>query len=74
MDGKLRETVISFLDEIVALAKDEGYQAAKKEFDNKLAKLQFERDRLIVENRELYYNEGFSDGYKAHIEESERQT
>lgn len=74
MDGKLRENVISFLDEIVALAKDEGYQEAKKEYEDKLAEIQYKYDRLIVETREQYYNEGFSDGRQSCIEESERDT
>lgn len=74
MDSKLRDNIISFLDEIEALAKDAGYQEAKKEYEDKLAEIQYKYDRLIVETREQYYNEGFSDGRQSCTEESKQNT
>lgn len=59
---QLEQDALAFLDEIEKVARDEGYQAAKSEFDAKAEQMQGEYDRRIVEARETYYNEGYKDG------------
>ena len=63
---KLKQDALDFLAEVEAVAKDEGYQAAKVECDKRISAMQSECDKRIVEARETYYNEGFKDGQNEH--------
>ena len=71
ISDKLKKDALDFLSEVEAIAKDEGYQAAKKEFDAQAAQLKYDYDKRIVEARETYYNEGFKDGQNNHGEEQQ---
>ena len=71
ISDKLKQDALDFLSAVEAVAKDEGYQAAKKEFDAQAAQLKYDYDKRIVEARETYYNEGFKDGQNDHGEEQQ---
>ena len=62
MTEQLRNDALAFIESVESIARDEGYQVAKKEFDAKLAEQQAAFDKAIVEARETYYNNGFEEG------------
>lgn len=68
MTEQLEQDALDFIRQVENLAKDEGYQTAKKEFDAQVAQLKFDYDKRIVEARETYYNEGFKDGQQSQTE------
>ena len=49
ISDKLKQDALDFLSAVEAVAKDEGYQAAKKEFDAQAAQLKYDYDKRIVE-------------------------
>lgn len=71
MTKQLEQDAINFINEVEAVAKDQGYQEAKSKFDAQLAAAQADFDKRIVEARETYYNEGFAEGYNTHKQEME---
>lgn len=84
MTDKLKQDAAAFLANVVAEAKDQGYQeakgkfdaqlaAAQEDFDKKAEQMQAEYDKRIVEAREAYYNEGFKEG-QASQQEAQPET
>lgn len=70
MTDELRQRAFDFLDEVVNVAKDQGYQAAKAEFDERARLMQLEFDTRIANERAEYYNKGYADCEKSQTEAS----
>lgn len=67
ISDKLKQDALDFLSAVEAVAKDEGYQAAKKEFDAELAKAKAEYDDKVKKAYDL----GLYEGYNKHKSEVE---
>lgn len=70
MTEQLERDAIDFIKQVENLAKDEGYQTAKKEFDAELAKVKAEYDDKVKNAYDL----GLYEGYNKHKAEMESVT
>lgn len=61
ISDKLQKDALDFLAEVIDSAKGDGYQVAKREFDEQAIAMRSEFDKQIAKTREEYYNIGYAD-------------
>ena len=60
MKEQTKQDVLNLIEQVENIAKDEGYQAAKKEFDAEMAIIKVEHEKALKDA----YDAGYSDGIK----------
>ena len=60
MKEQTKQDVLNLIEQVENIARDEGYQAAKKEFDAEMAIIKVEHEKALKDA----YDAGYSDGIK----------